>query len=163
MTSIPPSAALRDAPPARGSTVRLLLRLEGLAVAAVTAALYAHLGTSWGLFAALWLAPDLSMLGYLAGSCWGARVYNAVHAYVAPAVLGLCGLLLHTHLVLPIALIWANHIGVDRLCGFGLKYADGFGWTHLGRLGADSGAMGRERRVRRPAASAPAPPAIGRS
>jgi hypothetical protein len=36
---------------------------------------------------------------------------------------------------LPIALIWANHIGVDRLMGYGLKYSDGFGWTHLGRLG----------------------------
>ena len=34
---------------------------------------------------------------------------------------------------LAIALIWANHIGVDRLLGFGLKYADGFGYTHLDR------------------------------
>ena len=42
-----------------------LLRLEGLAVAAVTAVLYARTGASWWLFAALWLMPDLSMLGYL--------------------------------------------------------------------------------------------------
>ena len=43
--------------------------------------------------------------------------------------------------LLPIALIWANHIGVDRLLGYGLKYADGFGWTHLGRVGRKAGVM----------------------
>jgi hypothetical protein len=37
--------------------------------------------------------------------------------------------------LLPVALIWVNHIGVDRLLGYGLKYADGFGYTHLGMLG----------------------------
>ncbi len=109
----------------------LLLRLEGLAAAAVTAVLYAHTGASWWLFAALWLAPDLSMLGYLAGSRRGARIYNAFHTYVAPVVLALSALLLHARGLSPLALIWANHIGVDRLLGFGLKYADGFRWTHL--------------------------------
>jgi hypothetical protein len=44
-------------------------------------------------------------------------------------------LLLHAHALLPFALIWANHIGVDRLMGYGLKYRDGFGFTHLGRAG----------------------------
>jgi len=121
--------------PARTSSVLFLLRLEGLAVAAVSALLYAHTGASWWLFAALWLAPDLSMLGYLAGSCWGARVYNAVHTYAVPAVLALGALLLHAHAALAVALIWANHIGVDRTLGYGLKYGDGFGWTHLGRAG----------------------------
>jgi hypothetical protein len=120
---------------ARTSSVNLLLRLEGLAVAAVTAALYARTGASWWLFAALWLAPDLSMLGYLAGPCRSARVYNAFHTYAGPAVLALSALLLHAHGALAVALIWANHIGVDRLLGYGLKYADGFGYTHLGRVG----------------------------
>jgi hypothetical protein len=115
--------------------VLTLLRLEGLAVAAVSAVLCARTGAHWWLFAALWLTPDLSMLGYLAGSCWGARSYNAVHSYVVPAVLALSAYLLSAPAVLPFALIWANHIGVDRLMGYGLKYSDGFGWTHLGRLG----------------------------
>lgn len=123
--------------PPRRSSVLFLLRLEGLVVAAVSAALYARTGASWWLFAALWLAPDLSMLGYLAGPCWGARFYNAIHTYAVPAALGLAALLLSAHgLLVPIALIWANHIGVDRLLGYGLKYADGFGFTHLGRPGA---------------------------
>ncbi len=98
--------------------------------------LYARTGASWWLFAALWLAPDLSMLGYLASPCRGARIYNAYHNYVPPVVLALCALLLNLHGVwLAIALIWINHIGVDRALGYGLKYAEGFGWTHLGRLG----------------------------
>jgi hypothetical protein len=54
---------------------------------------------------------------------------------VLPAALALSAWLLRAPAVLPIALIWANHIGVDRLLGYGLKYSDGFGWSHLGRLG----------------------------
>ena len=122
-------------------TVRSLLRLEGLAVAALTAALYARSGTSWWLFAALWLTPDLSMLGYLYRPCWGARCYNAAHTYVVPGVLAVCALLLRANALLPLALIWANHIGVDRLLGYGLKYSDGFGFTHLGRLGKRDATM----------------------
>lgn len=112
-----------------------LQRLEGLAVAAVSAVLYAHTGASWWLFAALWLVPDLSMLGYVGGACWGARIYNAVHAYVAPLTLAMTALLLHAHGLLPFALIWVNHIGVDRLLRYGLKFRDGFKWTHLSQPG----------------------------
>jgi hypothetical protein len=114
----------------------LLLRLEGLTVAAISAVLYAQAGASWWLFAAVWLAPDLSMLGYLTGRpCWGARIYNTFHTYALPGVLALAALLLHARGLMPIALIWINHIGVDRLLGFGLKYGEGFGWTHLGYVG----------------------------
>jgi Domain of unknown function (DUF4260) len=120
---------------ARGSVV-VYLRLEGLAVAAVSLALYARTGASWWLFAALWLLPDLSMLGYVSGRpCTGARVYNAFHSYVLPGVLAISSLLFHAPTLLPVALIWINHIGVDRLLGYGLKYSDGFGFTHLGRIG----------------------------
>lgn len=121
--------------PAVAEPVRRFLRLEGLALAAVSAVLYAHTGSSWWLFAVLWLVPDLSMLGYLVSPCWGARCYNAIHSTVTPITLALAALLLHTNGPLPYALIWLNHIGVDRLLGYGLKYATGFGWTHLGRQG----------------------------
>jgi hypothetical protein len=36
--------------------------------------------------------------------------------------------------LLPYALIWINHIAVDRLLGYGLKYPAGFKFTHLGKL-----------------------------
>lgn len=111
-----------------------LVRLEALAVAALSLVLYARTGASWWIFAALWLVPDLSVLGYLAGSCWGARIYNAMHTYTLPAVLALSALALRDDVLLPLAVIWFNHIGIDRLLGYGLKYSNGFGWTHLGHL-----------------------------
>ena len=112
--------------------ITLLLRLEGLAVGAVSALLYARTGANWWLFAALWLAPDLSILGYLAGPCRGSRVYNAAHTYTLPITLAVCALFLRANSLLPFALIWVNHIAVDRLMGYGLKFSNGFDWTHLG-------------------------------
>jgi hypothetical protein len=120
------------------AAVRFILRLEGLAVAAVAAVLYARTGASWWLFAALWLVPDLSMLGYLLSPCRGARIYNAFHTYTLPIVLGLSAWLLQARGLAPFALIWVNHIGVDRVLGYGLKYSNGFGWTHLGIKGRQS-------------------------
>jgi hypothetical protein len=130
------SVAQSGLPVPRGSSIQLLLRLEGLGIAAVSAFMFARTGVSWWLFLGLWLVPDLSMLGYLAGSCRGARIYNALHTYAGPVALGVCAYVLHANVVvLAIALTWANHIGVDRLLGYGLKYGDGFGFTHLGRVG----------------------------
>jgi hypothetical protein len=115
-------------------TVRYILRIEGLGIAIVSAVLYARTGASWWLFAALWLTPDLSMLGYLFGSCRGARTYNAIHTYTLPITLALTALAQHVNSLLPFALIWVNHIAIDRLMGYGLKYSNGFGWTHLSRM-----------------------------
>jgi hypothetical protein len=109
------------------------LRLEGLAVAALAAVLYSRTGASWWLFAGLWLVPDLSMIGYMAGSRWGANCYNAIHSYMLPVAMTIAALLLHRAALVPFALIWFNHIGVDRLLGYGLKYPTGFGYTHLKR------------------------------
>ena len=53
---------------------RLLLRAEGLAVALASIVAFSRSGASWWLFAALILAPDLSMLFYLAGPRLGAIV-----------------------------------------------------------------------------------------
>jgi hypothetical protein len=125
-----------SAQPARSSSITRILRLEGLALALLTAVLYTRTGASWWLFAALWILPDLSMLGYLASPCRGARAYNALHTYLLPALLAFFALLFDAQgVLLPIALIWANHIGIDRMLGYGLKYADGFSFTHLGRIG----------------------------
>jgi len=115
---------------------RLLLRLEGLLVVAVAAALYAGTGAGWGLFAALFLVPDLSLLGYLAGPRAGAAAYNAAHTSVGPLLLGAAAWLgLLPSGALPLALIWAAHIGLDRALGYGLKLGAGFRHTHLGLVG----------------------------
>jgi hypothetical protein len=61
-------------------SVRLWLRLEGLAALTVGVALYGQSDSSWGVFALLFLAPDLSLAGYLAGSRAGASIYNVAHS-----------------------------------------------------------------------------------
>jgi hypothetical protein len=112
----------------------VLLHAEGAVLLCFAVALYARTGAGWLLFALLLLAPDLSMLGYLAGTRVGAVVYNAVHAGVAPAVLLAAGALADRQLLLALALIWFAHIGMDRLAGYGLKYPTDFKDTHLGRV-----------------------------
>ncbi len=62
-------------------------------------------------------------------------MYNAAHSYAAPVLLGASGLLLAQPLAVALALLWANHIGVDRALGYGLKHATAFQDTHLGRIG----------------------------
>jgi hypothetical protein len=81
------------------------------------------------------LAPDLSFAAYLAGPKQGAIVYNAAHSYLAPMALMTGGFATSSPLVLSLAMIWLAHIGIDRALGYGLKYSEGFGFTHLGRIG----------------------------
>jgi hypothetical protein len=115
--------------------VRVLLRLEGLATLATAIALYAHAGFSWIVFVVFFLAPDLSMLGYLFGSRVGASAYNFFHTYVPAVALATLGFFADVRLAFLGGLIWIAHIGLDRGLGYGLKYQSGFGSTHLGRIG----------------------------
>lgn len=111
-----------------------MLRVEGAALFLASVALYGMNGGGWLLFVALLLAPDLSMLGYLAGVRTGAMVYNAFHAYPLPASLAVFGVFSGGGVILSLALIWLAHIGVDRMVGYGLKYPTDFKDTHLNRV-----------------------------
>ena len=114
---------------------RLLLRLEGAAAAAAATLLYHRLGGSWSWFALWFLAPDISIIGYVFGPRWGARLYNAAHSYIGPALLVLGAWATGHEAAILMAAIWVAHIGFDRLLGFGLKYQTGFGDTHLRWIG----------------------------
>lgn len=115
--------------------IRILLRLEGLALLASMVLVYALWGGSWWVFALLLLFPDISLAAYLAGPGTGAIVYNAAHSTLIPAALGALGLALGAPLMVSLAIIWLAHIGMDRAVGYGLKYEAGFAFTHLGRIG----------------------------
>ncbi len=114
---------------------RTLLRLEGLSVLVASLFLYHMLEGSWTLLLVLFFAPDLSMLGYLAGPRVGAAAYNAVHTYAGPVLLGAA----MSFGLLPanwgLCLIWTGHLGFDRAMGYGLKFSSAFRDTHLGRIG----------------------------
>jgi hypothetical protein len=116
-------------------TVDLLQRLEWAAVLAAAIAGYLFLGGSWKLFILLILAPDLAMLGYLAGPVVGAFVYNAFHILVWPVILLLAGLYAGEAILMQVAAVWIAHIAMDRALGYGLKLPSGFTDTHLGKIG----------------------------
>lgn len=112
---------------------RRILRLEALFALIALFCLYQWLHGNWILFVVLILAPDVAMIGYLRNTRVGAWLYNALHTYVGPVLLG--GFALFSHALLPYVVIWAAHIAMDRALGFGLKYGDYFGHTHLGMIG----------------------------
>jgi hypothetical protein len=113
---------------------RRLLHLEGLAVLVAAIALYFDAGYGWLALVLLFLAPDLSMLGYLGGPRLGALAYDVVHTYALPVALALAGVLAEAGLATQLGLIWLAHLGLDRLLGYGLKYPTGFKDTHLQRV-----------------------------
>lgn len=114
--------------------VRTILRVEGAAVFLAASAAFVTLDGAWWLYLLLILAPDLGMLGYVAGPAIGSRAYNLVHTYTLPVLLVGVGWWSGTKLVVLVALVWAAHIGIDRSVGYGLKYPTGFKDTHLDRL-----------------------------
>jgi hypothetical protein len=112
----------------------VLLRLEGLAVAAAAIVLYFHEDFGWILFVALILAPDLSAAGYAFGPKLGAIAYDTLHTELFPVALGTVGVVTDSSAATKVALIWLAHIGADRLLGYGLKYPTAFKDTHLSRV-----------------------------
>lgn len=125
--SVDATASVRDP----GNTARLVLRGEGAVALTLAIAAYYALGYSWWLFAATLLVPDLAMVGYIQGPRIGAAVYNLAHTYIAPFLLAVVGYLSGAPLLLALAAIWAAHIGLDRILGYGLKYPTAFQHTHL--------------------------------
>lgn len=115
--------------------MKSLIKIEELFVTLLAFYLCLTLGYAWWLFFLLLLAPDISMIGYLISPKVGAWTYNIVHHKgVAIALFVLGG-----YLVLPglqfAGLILLAHSSLDRVMGYGLKYADAFQNTHLGKVG----------------------------
>lgn len=117
---------------------RTWLRAEGLAIAAAALLAYGPTGAPWRLIPLLFLVPDLSMLGYLAGDRVGAWTYNLAHTAPLPVVLLAAGLGSDGTVLTIAAVVGLVHVGLDRLMGYGVKYDDGFGHTHLGLKGPAS-------------------------
>lgn len=83
----------------------------------------------------MFLSPDISMLGYLAGPSAGAFTYNLFHHKAVAAAVLAAGFLMHLPVVLFIGLVLYAHSAYDRVLGYGLKYSDSFNHTHLGLVG----------------------------
>jgi hypothetical protein len=118
--------------------LKLLLRMEGLALFAAGLAAFLYLKQSVWIFAGLFLVPDLSMAAYFAGPKLGSIAYNIFHTTIGPLLLAIYGVLFRELFAQILASVWLAHIGLDRAIGYGLKYATDFTDTHLGRIGGSA-------------------------
>jgi hypothetical protein len=112
---------------------RRLLRLEAAVLLAGSLIAYSATRQHWWLVPLTILLPDLLMVGYLAGTRLGARLYNLAHSTPLPAAVVGLACWQGKPLLLALGLVWLAHIGADRLMGYGLKYDDHFQHTHLGQ------------------------------
>jgi len=108
------------------------LRVEALATAVAALVVFGTTGQSWWLVPVLFLVPDLSCLGYLAGPKAGAWIYNLAHSAPLPLALLAAGAGWHIDALTVGGAIGLFHLGLDRVLKFGLKYDHSFGVTHLG-------------------------------
>lgn len=115
--------------------MKTLLRLEELMMFALALLLFSGLDRSWGLFALLFFAPDLSMLGYLINPRLGAWTYNLVHHKGLGITLYALGVLFTVPWLAFAGILLFAHSSLDRVFVYGLKHEDSFQNTHLGRIG----------------------------
>ena len=115
--------------------MKSLLRLEELRMFALDLFLFSGFDFSWGLFALLFFAPDLSMIGYLTNPRLGAWTYNLVHHKGLGVSLYAMGVLLTVPWLVFTGILLFAHSSFDRVLGYGLKHEDAFQNTHLGRIG----------------------------
>lgn len=98
--------------------------------------LFSQTDFAWWWYPTLLLVPDLSMLGYLHNTKTGAVVYNIFH-HKGLAILILIAGWYFSHAWLELSgIILFGHASMDRMAGYGLKYADDFKHTSLGWIGS---------------------------
>lgn len=116
--------------------VAWILRVEGLTIFIAMLLCYQNiLDNSWKTFFILFFIPDISLLGYLISKKVGSILYNLMHSYIPPLIIGTIFWYYSINNLNYIIVIWIAHIGFDRALGFGLKYAEGFNYTHLKKIG----------------------------
>jgi hypothetical protein len=86
---------------------------------------------AWWAWILLFLAPDISMVGYIVNNRVGAVSYNLFHHQLIAVIVGGIGLLLQQPYVELAGLILLGHSSLDRAMGYGLKLDKGFKFTHL--------------------------------
>jgi hypothetical protein len=115
--------------------MKKLVAVEELFFVLLSIFLFRALDIAWWWFPLLFLAPDLSMLGYLAGARAGAFTYNLAHHKAVAVTLYIAGSLLGSQPMQFAGLLLLAHSSFDRILGYGLKYPDAFQHTHLGMIG----------------------------
>jgi hypothetical protein len=114
-----------------------VIKLEEFAMFAISIYGLYFFHQPWWVYLLVLLAPDISMLGYLGGNTIGAFSYNLFHHKGIAILLFGLGIFFNSQILLIIGIILFGHSSLDRMLGYGLKYKEGFGFTHLGRIGKE--------------------------
>ena len=115
--------------------MKILLKLEYVSLFLIGILAFVETGISWWWFAAMFFLPDLSMLGYMAGSKAGAFLYNLFHHFAVGILCFVVGKYLRIDHLTVAGIILFSHSAFDRILGYGLKYPNSFHNTHLGIIG----------------------------
>lgn len=115
--------------------INRIVKLEEAGQFLLSIYLFSQLDYSWWVFPACLLLPDLSMIGYLADTKTGARLYNLFHNKLLAILILIGGFWFHISWLALAGVILLGHSAMDRMLGYGLKYDDGFKHTHLGQIG----------------------------
>lgn len=122
--------------------MKLILKLEELAMWIGCILLLYVSQADWWWYVLMFLGPDVSMIGYMMNNKVGAWCYNLIHhkgVAIAIFLLGLTiqlpGDIQNKDWLINLGLILFGHSSMDRFFGYGLKYENGFKFTHLGEIG----------------------------
>lgn len=119
--------------------MKTLIKLEELAMFFGSIWLLWMDYVQWWWYLLLLLGPDISIIGYLAGNKTGAWLYNMFHHKGVAIILFAMGLYLNWQYDAPwlinTGVVIFGHSSMDRFFGYGLKYENGFKFTHLGMIG----------------------------
>lgn len=113
------------------------LKIEELGIFLLSLFLFTRLELAWWWFPLLLFVPDIGMIGYAVNPKVGAITYNLFHHRFVATLVALYGLTLGGVYWQLSAIILFAHSSLDRVLGYGLKYDDSFGNTHLGRIGKE--------------------------
>jgi hypothetical protein len=118
--------------------MKVILKIEEIFQLILAAYLAMQLPYPGWWYWALFLTPDIGMLGYLMNSQVGAISYNLFHHKGVALGIYLAGLLMTSIPLQFTGLLLFGHSAFDRALGYGLKYSDSFKNTHLGLIGKTS-------------------------
>jgi hypothetical protein len=115
--------------------MKTVIKLEEVGLFILGIYLFSLLNYQWWWFLVLLLTPDFSMLGYAFNNKTGAFMYNIFHHRGIAVLIYLTGCYLKLASLQLVGVILFSHSAMDRMFGYGLKYEQGFKYTHLGEIG----------------------------
>jgi len=121
----------------KATNMKKLIQVEAIVPFLISITLINLLPISftWWVWILLFLAPDISMLGYILNNKVGAITYNIFHHQLIAVVVAGIGFLTQQPFLELAGLILLGHSSLDRVMGYGLKLSQGFKYTHLGAVG----------------------------